>query len=242
MRSIATLLLLLSAGVAHSAANDLLFTQRDTTDTGTIPYWMPFPVGGGNAIVVMNGATTLPNVAPLSGGIIYDGANLTTSGIPQANVSGLTAALALKANTASLASVATSGDYNDLINKPTIDTPAQASAAHVIGTTGWQISTTRNALASYSVTIATALSLAAGSAGYVSLEIASNAGFTTNLQEVARFTNGQTGTLTIGLALNQTVGGTLSGFVPAGNYARLKATNTTGVPTYAYVTGQEVLM
>lgn len=235
-------LLVLASGFAHGAANDLLFTQRDATDTGTIPFWMPFPAGGADAIMVMNSATTLPNIATLSGGIIYDGTSLTTSAIPLANINGLTAALALKAAVSSLATVATSGDYNDLINKPTIITPSQAAASRSIGTTGWQASVTRNALVSYSVSIATALSLTTGSAGYVSLEIASNSGFSSNLQEVGRLTNAQTGTLTIGLALNQTIGGTLSGFVPAAYYARLKSTNTTGTPTYAYVAGQEVLL
>lgn len=118
---------------------------------------------------------------------------------------------------------------------------AQSSATHTIGTTGWQVSTMRPAAVHYSVSIATALSLTGGSAGYISMEIASDSGFTTNLQEIGRFSNTQTGTLTVGLALSQVVGGSISGFVPTGYYVRLKSVNVTATPTYTYVCGQEVL-
>jgi hypothetical protein len=127
-------------------------------------------------------------------------------------------------------------------NKPALNTPSQSSVTRSIGTTGWRISTTRPANVSYSVSVGTALSLSGGSAGYVSLEIASDSAFSTNLQELARVSNAQTGALTVGLALNQTISGTLAGHVPVGYYARLRSVNTTGTPTYAYICGQEVLV
>lgn len=128
-----------------------------------------------------------------------------------------------------------------LATLPSAAAPSQSSAT-IAFNTGSQISTTRGAIVSYSVSIANALSLAGGAVGYVALEIATNSSFTTGLQEVARVGNGNTGTLVIGLALNDAVTLCLSGFVPANYYRRLKTVNTTGTPTYTYICGQETLI
>lgn len=53
-----------------------------------------------------------------------------------ANQTDLNTALGLKANTASLAAVATSGSYTDLINQPTLGTMAAESAANYTPTVG----------------------------------------------------------------------------------------------------------
>lgn len=104
----------------------------------------------------------------------------------------------------------------------------------------FQISTTRNTIVSYSIDIATTVTLAGGQVGTVYLEYADNSGFTTNVVEVARFVNGQTGTLVVGLTLNQTATGTLTGVIPANKYVRVRTANTTGTPTFTYRSSQEV--
>lgn len=124
-------------------------------------------------------------------------------------------------------------------NKP--DARSQSSASRSLNS-GFQVSTTRDCFANYSVDIATSLTLTTGQAGTVYLEIASDSGFTSNLQELARFVNGNTGTLTIGIALSQNVTGTLSGYIPSGYYARLRTENNTSTPTFTYISGQEVLL
>lgn len=62
-----------------------------------------------------------------------DGKASTSHTHTQSDVTGLTTALAGKADTSSLATVATTGDYDDLINTPTIPT---ASVTSVAGKTG----------------------------------------------------------------------------------------------------------
>lgn len=124
-------------------------------------------------------------------------------------------------------------------NKPAAR--SQSSASRSLNS-AFQISSTRDCFANYSVDIATSLTLTTGQAGTVYLEIASDSGFTTNLQELARFVNGNTGTLTIGLSLAQNVTGTLSGYIPSGYYARLRTQNNTSTPTFTYRSGQEVLL
>lgn len=106
----------------------------------------------------------------------------------------------------------------------------------------FQVSSTRDALVTYSVDIATSLSLVAGQQGTVYLETFADSGCTTGTQELTRFVNGQTGTLTVGLALQQNVTGTLTGVIPAGSYVRLRTQNNTGTPTFTARPGQETLL
>jgi hypothetical protein len=65
---------------------------------------------GGTAV-----APTVPGLA-----LKANAADVTSALTLKANTSDMNTALALKANTSSLSTVATSGDYNDLSNKPTI--------------------------------------------------------------------------------------------------------------------------
>jgi len=122
-----------------------------------------------------------------------------------------------------------------------VPTRSQAPASRSLNS-GFQINASRDALVNYSVDIATTLSLTTGQAGTVFLEIASDSGFTTDLQELGRFVNGNTGTLAIGLSLSQNVSGNLRGYVSAAYYVRLRTSNDTGTPTFTYRTGQEVLL
>lgn len=120
------------------------------------------------------------------------------------------------------------------------DAPVQSSASRSLNS-AFQISSTKNSFVNYSVDIATSLSLTTGQVGTVFLEICASSGFASGVQELGRFVNGQTGTLTIGLALTQTATGTLTGYVPAGYYVRIRTANTTGTPTFTYRSGQEVV-
>lgn len=108
--------------------------------------------------------------------------------------------------------------------------------------TARQASTTRDAFVSASVDITASLSLTTGQKGTVTLQYADDSGFTTNVKTVQPMTNGNTGTLAIGLALGQMVTATVSGIVPAAKYYRLLTTNVTGTPTFGTPAIQEVLL
>lgn len=73
-----------------------------------------------------------------------------------------------------------------------------------------------------------------------SLQISPTSGGT--YVEQARFSNGNTGTLAIGLGIVQTMAQQLSAMVPAGYYVKLISTQNTGTPTITYITGQETLL
>jgi hypothetical protein len=118
---------------------------------------------------------------------------------------------------------------------------SQSSASRSLNS-AFQVSSTRWSTVRYSVDISTTVSLTGGAVGRVILETATNSGFTTGVQELQSFGNGNTGTLVVGLVLTQSATACLSGDVPPGNYVRLRTVNITGTPTFNYISGQEVLL
>jgi hypothetical protein len=94
-----------------------------------------------------------------------------------------------------LAMVATSGSYNDLSNKPT--RVFSNSVSRTLNA-AFQPSTTRDAIVNYSISISAVLSLSSGQTGTASLQISSDG---VTFVEISRFSNGNTGTLSLGLNL-----------------------------------------
>lgn len=129
---------------------------------------------------------------------------------------------------------------SNVIFSTVLDIPIQSAATRSLNT-AFQIDAIKNSTVAYSVDIATSLSLTTGQVGTVFLETCPTSGFTSGVQELGRFVNGQTGTLTLGLALTQISTANLNGFVPGGYYVRLRTANTTGTPTFTYRSGQEVI-
>lgn len=142
-------------------------------------------------------------------------------------------------NKPALATVATSGSYNDLSNKPTIpgalsfSTPTFSSA-----TTSTQLSATRAAQVIY--TFPTSMtSLITSQTLTSSLQIADDSAFTTNVATINSDVQGCSGLLSLTLVGRLQVQGT----IPAGKYRRVVLGQTGGatVPT-TLSTGQEVLL
>lgn len=119
--------------------------------------------------------------------------------------------------------------------------PTQATATRALNS-AFQVSATQSAFVFYSVQITVTASITGGQNGDIVLEIASNSGFTTNVQTLAISGVGQAYTLAIALQGVQPQTGVVSGFVPAGYYTRLRTVNNTGTPTYSVRAGQEVLL
>lgn len=108
--------------------------------------------------------------------------------------------------------------------------------------TAFQISTTQNAIVTYSVDVTCSMTLTSGQNGTVILEYADDAAFTMNVKTVCKPTNANSGTLTIGLALSQINGVVLHGVVPLNKWARIRTVNNTGTPAFALQNAQEVLL
>lgn len=139
---------------------------------------------------------------------------------------------------------ATYNSGTGVLNVPTPATPAalsQSAQTRALNT-AYQVSSTRNALVFYSVQCTVTASISGGQNCDVILEIASDSGFTTNVQTLSINGVGQTYTLAIALQGVQPQTSVVSGFVPAGYYARLRTVQNTGAPTFLYRAGQEVLL
>lgn len=106
----------------------------------------------------------------------------------------------------------------------------------------FQVSATRDALVIYSVQITTTASIGSGQDGNVVLEIASDAGFTSNVQTLAISGNSQTYALAVAIQGVQTITACVAGYVPLGSYARMRTVNNTGSPGFSYRSGQELLL
>jgi hypothetical protein len=234
------LLLALVTGIAYAGPNSMVLLKRNNDDTASQQLLVGPPLVPGFLTFDPNNPTftVLDSTLTLTSGVL----SVTTLPVNPdwTAMSGLSSIL----NKPTLATVATSGSYADLSNKPTIPTvsaPAQSSASRTLNS-AFQVSATRNALVAYSVQLSVTASIAGGQNGDVILEIASDSGFTANVQTVAISGLGQTYTLAIALQGVQPQTGVVSGFVPAGYYARLRTANNTGTPSYSYRSGQEVLL
>ena len=105
--------------------------------------------------------------------------------------------------------------------------------------TAFQISTTNNAIVTYTVDITCTLTLSGGQTGTVTLEYADDSGFTTNVKTVCRPSSSNSGALSLGLSLTQVGGGAVSGVIPASKFVRLL---TSGTCTFTLQNAEEVLV
>lgn len=229
-------LLFFCAGVA-AGPDDLLLTQRNSLDTGNITRIPTHPNSDG--LLWYNFSTLLPEWVTLGSNLSITGGVLNAASVAQVNtdwnaVSGVAKLL----NKPSFATVAFTGNYADLSGTPARSFSYTTRSLN----TCFQVSASRDALVTYGVDIATTLSLTTGQQGTVYLETYTNSSCSAGTQEITRFVNGNTGTLTIGLALTQNVTGTLTGVIPAGSYLQLRTQNNTGTPTFTARPGQETLL
>jgi hypothetical protein len=138
--------------------------------------------------------------------------------------------------------------YAKINNKPTVpgapsinNTPSLSIQTVAAAANGTRISTTNNVGVNYSVTINTSVSISGNSSGYVVLEVCpTNSTTASDWLEIARVINGQSGTLVIGLTLNQAGGGMIGGMIPIGYYHRLRLVTVAGTPSATFNSGQQI--
>lgn len=157
---------------------------------------------------------------------------------------GLSGGTITTTGTISLPNTGTAGTYSgvttDSQGRVTAGTTLAFSSSARTLNTAFQIDASRSSFVSYTVDVASTLSLTGGQTGTCTLQYADDSGFTTNVVTVQSSVNGNTGTLTIGLALTQTSTAALTGMVPAGKYVRIATANTAGTPTFTFRSAQEV--
>lgn len=138
--------------------------------------------------------------------------------------SGNAAGFMTAAQSAKLAAVSTS--------TPSISYPTRSIVTGT-GAVGTQLSTTQGTDVHYNGTIVTTATISGPAQGTMVLEVApTNSATAGDWKEQGRCTNGQNITLAIALNSVQTIGCEISGYVPAGYYAKIRSITTSGSPTF----------
>lgn len=106
----------------------------------------------------------------------------------------------------------------------------------------FQVSTTRDALVAYFIKITTVATIGGNADGDVFLEIADDAAFTQNVQQLAVFGQSQAFGVVIGIQCTQAITGSIIGAIPAGKWVRMRTVLNLGTPTFQYRLGQETLL
>jgi hypothetical protein len=216
----------------YSAANPSGFVSQSgarsaisLTTTGT---------GGAATYNASTGVLNVPNYAPGTGTVTS-----VTAG------TGLSGGAITTSGTISMPNTGTAGSYSgvttDAQGRVTAGTTRSQSTASRSLNSAFQVSAARDAVVQYSVQTTITASIAGGQDGDVFLDIASDSGFTANVQNLDVAPCSQTYTLAIALQGVQKCAAQVRGFVPAGYYARIRTVSNTGAPVFAYRLGQEVL-
>lgn len=180
------------------------------------------------------GALNIPSYAPGTGTVTS-----VTAG------TGLSGGVIATSGTISMPNTGTAGSYSgvttDSQGRVSSGTArAQVSATRALNA-AFQVSATRDANVQYSVQTTITASIAGGQDGDVFLDIASDSGFTTNVQSLDVAPCSQTYTLAVALQGVQKCAAQVRGYVPASYYVRLRTVNNTGTPAFLFRLAQEVL-
>lgn len=138
------------------------------------------------------------------------------------------------------------GDGSQLTSLP-VPTITPFTASHSIvsacNANGWQISTSKPAMASYTVNVATTAAIGGAVNGAIILKTsATNSSIAGDWVESGRIANSQAITLAIVLQSAQNVTAPIFAMVPAGYYLCLQSATTSGNPSYSYLSGQETII
>lgn len=215
----------LSALAGPLEPNQLRDTQNNANDpsNGTITRYTPVPANGASCLRYFNGVTILPDCMLIGSGLaLVNGSLVSTAPAQQsadwAAQSGPTSII----NKPTFATVAFTGNYADLTGTPAIPTAYTFNfglpvARTLALSTAYQATNpAKAAVVTVSPQCTASLNLTTGGTCTLQARIAM-AGLTCSTGTVvATWTNGNTGTLTVGLGLNQTVGSPYGINLPVG--------------------------
>lgn len=124
---------------------------------------------------------------------------------------------------------------NNSTTSITYTTPSIVTSTGAVGT---QISTTQSNGLHFSGNVTTTASIGGPQEGALVLEVAkTNSATASDWKEQARCTNSQTITLALVLNSVQKVGCQLNGFLPQGNYYKVRSISTSGTPSFGIDSG-----
>lgn len=248
---------------AHAQeAYDLRIMQRNPTNNGDLSRWVP-PTPGADCWFMMSGSTLLPGCIPVAvdwsavtgkpafAAVATSGSYSDLSGkptIPAAQVNSdwnAVSGVAQILNKPTIPAAQVNSDWNavsglsQILNKPTIPSVTQfnfglPSNRTLAVSTSYQASDpSKAAIVTVSPSCSATLSLAVGQTCTLQARVSSSTATCSTGTVVATWTNGNSGTLTIGLGLTQTVGSPGDIKLPIGSFFILCPTSGTFTITTA---------
>lgn len=239
------LLLLVLCHLAFAGPDDVNFSQRNSTDTGNVTRIPTHPLSAG---LLWYDATTLqPYWSTLGSGLAMSPSGvLSATAAAQVNSDwNASSGVAQILNKPSIPAAQVNSDWNassgvaQILNKPTIPTVTAFNFGAVntrtltIGTAFQALDPTKAAVVTLSPSCGATLTLSGGTTCTMQARVGTSSLTCSTGSVVATWTNGNTGALTIGLSLTQTIAGPGAIFLPIGAYAILCATSGTFTLTTA---------
>lgn len=239
---------ILACAFAVAGPSEVRVTQRLADDSGFVGRDLAVPAAGADGLFRFNGSTALPGYVTLGTGLSITSGVLNaaaqvksdwnaTSGLsqidnkPTISTAAITGQYADLLGKPALATVATTGDYADLINKPAtagvFNFSAPTARTLSVSTAYQATDNAKAAILTISPQCTASITLVTGSTCTMQARIGASGITCSTGTPVATWTNGNTGTLTVGLALNQIVGAPGDIKLPIGGYFILCVTSGT---------------
>lgn len=138
------------------------------------------------------------------------------------------------------------GDGSLLTSLP-VPSLSPSSASHSITSScnanGWQVSASKSAMVSYTVQVSTTATIGGNSSGSIILKTSpTNSSVAGEWIEAGRMSNAQAISLAVVLQSVQTVSAPVFAMIPPGYYVCLQSSTVAGLPTYSYLSGQEIII
>lgn len=203
---------------------NILLTQRTPDNQDYTSRVLPNPANSANGIIYFNGTTQLPGYLVLGTGLsVSDGVMSASGGGTQADWNATTGPSRIL-NKPTISTVGMTGQYSDLFGAPTIPTVTAFNfgmpSARTLGlSTAYQANdATKASIITVSPQCTASITLVTGATCVIQARIGTASLTCSTGTPVATWANGNTGTLTIGLALNQIVGAPGAINLPSGAY------------------------
>ena len=211
-KMLATLLLLPT--LVFGAANDVIITQRNTADNGTVTRFMPPPPGGANGIIGYNGSINQPTLYTIGSGLSVSGSNVIALPQSWSDITGKPVLFSGYYSDLVDKPVLFSGSYNDLTNKPVLFSGAYADLTgkpSLFDGTWSSLTGKPTTLAGYGITDAASISaLTSGLAAKYNVPTGTNLQYIRGDGSLATFPTLSTGTVTSVTAGTGLSGGTIT--------------------------------
>lgn len=227
---LAFLSLFVSSAKAQLPPNGIYVMQADSAGQYFWGRYFTPSVATDSYFLMYDGGTGMPKMGALGSALSWNGTTLDIGSLSQSQVTGLVSSLAGKFSIPTCPVtqyIRGDGTCATLPTAPSINYSLPAARTVAVTTSYQATDPTKPAIISISPQCTAAMTISGGSTCSLDLRVHSTTATCSNGTVTATWTNGNTGTLTIGLALNQLVGSPYSLNLPISGRFILCATSGT---------------